>query len=418
MEASVVCLLLQKTGHPFVSVARYDTTNQQEFPQLLDILLSSDYHTPKMAFTPQGLFGGWTWWRRWTNASDNEPSSSECYQSVEEKTIVVTSESVEVSVKSSEKAECLNTSSQEGTQQNANMAQPVHSSHEEMQRKTNKDQSTTPHEGTQKKTNTTPPILPHEETRQEDAQPHSRAYFDQIHSCLDRLLTELETVQRNATVTTQLLTIVQTLLYTHLVDVVAEEDVRQGMTSIEAIQTNHLLSSPVDLAATSHEALEGPHLLVLTESRCLLLSGMRPQPSVGSDEDGLVTIVQSFLPVFSDQDTVSLYDCESFLVKMIIPLSEIQLVNILVTEEGESSTRPQIIHIKYGTDANVYLQVDYAIFIVNELMNRIGKLHSVVCWILESETVVPFRFCENRVSPYVSVWTTRWSHTVVRWWRV
>ena len=367
MEASVVCLLLQKTGHPFVSVARYDTTNQQEFPQLLDILLSSDYHTPKMAFTPQGLFGGWTWWRRWTNASDNEPSSSECYQSVEEKTVVVASDSVETAVKVSANPSKEETG-QKGndTSSNEKMSQQANPTHEEPGNHKNLVPSATSSS---------------EATRQEDTQPHSRAYFDEIHSCLDRLLTELETVQRNGTVTTQLLTIVQTLLYTHLVDVVAEEDVRHGMTSIEAIQTNHLLSSPVDLAATSHEALEGPHLLVLTESRCLLLSGIRPQPCGGSDEDGLVTIVQSFLPVFSDQDAVSLYDCESFLVKLIIPLSEIQLVNILVTEEGESSARPQIIHIKYGSDANVYLQVDYAIFVVNELMNRIGKFHSVVCWI-------------------------------------
>lgn len=263
---------------------------------------------------------------------------------------------------------------------------------------------------TQSITKTTHPQR--EETRQEDMQPRSKAFFNEIHSCLDRLLTELETVQRNATVTTQLLTIVQTLLYTHLVDVVAEEDVRQGMTSIEAIHTNHLLSSPIDLAATSHEVLEGPHLLVLTESRCLLLSGIRPQPCGGSDEDVLVTITQSFLPVFSDQSPVSLYDCESFLVKQIIPLNEIQLVNILVTEEGESSGQPQIIHIKYGSDSNVYLQVDYAIFIVNELMNRIGKLHFAVCWIGGSETIVAFRFCESRSSPYVSVWTTCWSHTV------
>ena len=404
MEASVVCLLLQKTGHPFVSVARYDADNQQEFPQLLDILLSSDYHTPKLAFTPQGLFGGWTWWRRWTNASDNEPSSSECYQSVEEKTIVVASESVENSVKVSVE-NGAKTSMENGAK--TSMENGATTS---MNTNTKTTQKVNHPNETQSITKTTHPQR--EETCQEDMQPRSKAFFNEIHSCLDRLLTELETVQRNATVTTQLLTIVQTLLYTHLVDVVAEEDVRQGMTSIEAIHTNHLLSSPIDLAATSHEVLEGPHLLVLTESRCLLLSGIRPQPCGGSDEDVLVTITQSFLPVFSDQSPVSLYDCESFLVKQIIPLNEIQLVNILVTEEGESSGQPQIIHIKYGSDSNVYLQVDYAIFIVNELMNRIGKLHFAVCWIGGSETIVAFRFCENRLSPYVSVWTTCWSHTV------
>ena len=75
--------------------------------------------------------------------------------------------------------------------------------------------------------------------------------------------------------------------------------------------------------------------------------------------------------------------CESYVVKGVIPLQEVQNVNILVSEENGDSTAtsPQIIHIRYGSNGEIYLQVDYAIFVVNEIMNRIGTFLSCVCFI-------------------------------------
>ena len=75
--------------------------------------------------------------------------------------------------------------------------------------------------------------------------------------------------------------------------------------------------------------------------------------------------------------------CDSYLVKGVIPLQEIQNVNILVSEENAETTTasPQIIHIRYGCKGEIYLQVDYAIFVVNEIMNRIGTFLLYVCFI-------------------------------------
>ena len=64
-------------------------------------------------------------------------------------------------------------------------------------------------------------------------------------------------------------------------------------------------------------------------------------------------------------------------------LSDIQMLNILVGEETEEK---QTIHIKVSEDNSLFLQVDYSIFVVNELMNRIGHLH---CVRLFRDTIIP-----------------------------
>ena len=196
MEANVVALILQKDHRLHVSIAQYDPSHKQDFPQLLDILLSSDYNTPTTSFTtPRGMFGGWTWWKGWTATSDNETSSSEFYRSasVEEERVIVT---------------------------------------ETVPSKTSKTD-----EG------------------------HSKGYFDAIHSCLDKLVTEVNEVEVGSTITSHLLTIVHSLLYTHPVVVIPEEDIQEGVSAIEAM---HVSTSIEGKEGTKCAQVHGPHLLVLT----------------------------------------------------------------------------------------------------------------------------------------------------------
>ena len=75
--------------------------------------------------------------------------------------------------------------------------------------------------------------------------------------------------------------------------------------------------------------------------------------------------------------------CDSYTVQFVMNLSDIQLLNILVGEETEEK---QTIHIKVSEDNSLFLQVDYSIFVVNELMNRIGHLH---CVCLFRDTTIP-----------------------------
>lgn len=328
MEANVVALILQKDHRLHVSIAQYDPSNKQDFPQLLDILLSSDYNTPTTSFTtPRGMFGGWTWWKGWTATSDNETSSSEFYRSasVEEERVIVT---------------------------------------ETVPSKTSKTD-----EG------------------------HSKGYFDAIHSCLDKLVTEVNEVEVGSTITSHLLTIVHSLLYTHPVVVIPEEDIQEGVSAIEAM---HVSTSIEGKEGTKCAQVHGPHLLVLTESKCLLLEAScvdinqeknpkehthqqeHRQTRADSDISAITSIINNFLPVFSDNEPFS---CDNYIAKLIIPLNDIQLINILINDDDINQSKAQIVHIKYATHDNIFLQVDYAIFIVNELMHRIGKIpsHSVVC---------------------------------------
>ena len=331
---------MQKAQRCFVSIALNEKGSKTDFPKLLDILLSNDYQTPKNAIKPlRGLFGGWTWWKGWMQHSENETSSSDYYKSAsaeEEKVILVTS------------------AKKEGI-----------------------------------------PIL-------EDS--HSKKYFEAIHNCLDGIVSDIDEASVGTLITSHLITIVNSLLYTHLVTVTPEEEISRGLTEIEALH----LTSPIDGDSMTSEVLKGTHLMVLTKKNLLLLT---PAPVCQSadaetpeeceenieDEDSLevdekkemeiiARIVQSLERFGScsveEVKEVSWIDCDSFVVKAIIPLHDIQLVNILVDENNNDSAghSMQLIHIKYGSQGDVYLQVDYAIFVVNEIMNRIGSFLCLVCW--------------------------------------
>ena len=115
---------------------------------------------------------------------------------------------------------------------------------------------------------------------------HSKAYFDAIHSCLDGLMMEINSATVNTVIASHLLTIVHPLLYTHIVSVVAEGFLGHA---VSAIQTYH--NSQDSVASTSSaRGLEGDYLLVLTQTKLLLLS---PLPAEMSRERECGEAVQS-----------------------------------------------------------------------------------------------------------------------------
>ena len=96
----------------------------------------------------------------------------------------------------------------------------------------------------------------------------------------------------------------------------------------------------------------------------------------------LVSTIADALGVFtscSEEDIKELdwVNCDSFRVDFELTLSDVQMLNILVNEEKGNE---QLIHIKVNEETSLFLQVDYPIFVVNELMNRIGHLQCCVCW--------------------------------------
>ena len=88
--------------------------------------------------------------------------------------------------------------------------------------------------------------------------------------------------------------------------------------------------------------------------------------------------------------------CDSYTVQFVMSLSDIQMLNILVSEETEEK---QTIHIKVSEDNSLFLQVDYSIFVVNELMNRIGHLH---CVRLFRDTIIPQTHPLPKITPIPS----------------
>ena len=142
--------------------------------------------------------------------------------------------------------------------------------------------------------------------------------------------------------------------------------------------------APADSSETSKSAkfMESTDIIPSQQSASL-------EDEVGAAEDSLDVDEQREMEIVSriveslerfgscsvdEAKEVDWNHCDSYVVKGVIPLQEVQNVNILVSEEnGENtSTSPQIIHIRYGSKGELYLQVDYAIFVVNEIMNRIG----------------------------------------------
>ena len=470
--------------------------SKTDFPKLLDILLSNDYQTPKNSIKPlRGLLGGWTWWRSWKQRSDTNTSSSDYYKSAsaeEEKVVLVAP------------------------------------------------------------------------SRKEDASfiedSHSKKYFEAIHNCLDGMMAEIDRSSIGTQIAAQLITIVNSLLYTHLVRVLSESEIGQDFAEIEALQ----LAVKTDESLGRSDALKGTYLMILTRKNMLLVTAAvvevgkteesqkveerieeeeqeeqeeeeqeeeeqeeeeqeeeeeeeeiedecececenenecvtdikkermdedktscedeneqenttsdgtaseeherkktenesleSPQETNPADSSEITTETTSendnpnsadpsntnetktpFMEstdILPSQQSISLEEeeeeegmnaeedsldvdeqremeivsriveslerfgscsvdeakeidwnhCESYVVKGVIPLQEVQNVNILVSEENgdTTATSPQIIHIRYGSNGEIYLQVDYAIFVVNEIMNRIGTFLSGVCFI-------------------------------------
>lgn len=396
--ASLVALLLQKADRCFVSTAITDPAQPDSFSHLLDILLSNDFSVSKPLPSHQRtLFG--SWWRRWRKGSDIETSSSEFYQSasddltLEAKPVGSVKEGVVVSSK-----EGVMTSSKEGT------------------------------------VNTVKEIV-----KQEDS--HPKEYFDAIHTCLDGLVTEINAAELYGVISSHLLTIVHPLLYTHRVVVVPKEDLKQGVSAIQTYQKAIESASSLDSASAS----KGDHLLVLTETKLLLLSPRwgsqevddlsqdrsaskevgnsqemkssqekgelsqeeKPSPQedntcqITEEETEAIQRIVDSLDVFTsfseeDAEQRDWASCDSYTVQFVMSLSDIQMLNILVSEETEEK---QTIHIKVSEDNSLFLQVDYSIFVVNELMNRIGHLH---CVRLFRDTIIPQTHPLPKITPIPS----------------
>lgn len=480
--------MFQKAQRSFVSIALNEKDAKTDFPKLLDILLSNDYQTPKNSIKPlRGLLGGWTWWRSWKQRSDTNTSSSDYYKSAsaeEEKVVLVAP------------------------------------------------------------------------SRREDASfvedSHSKKYFEAIHNCLDGMMAEIDRSSIGTQIAAQLITIVNSLLYTHLVKVLSESEIGQDFAEIEALQ----LAVKTEESLGRSDALRGTYLMILTRRNMLLVTAAvagvgKPEesqkvdeeieeneeekeneekeekeeweiknveetkdveenveenenemnikkektvdhqtssendiekentlsesttseehrsknteneslespeekdptdsseittettsenanqdPTDPSDTNKATSPFMESTDIIPSQQSISLEEeeeegemdaeedsldvdeqremeivsriveslerfgscsvdeakeidwnhCESYVVKGVIPLQEVQNVNILVSEENGDSTAtsPQIIHIRYGSNGEIYLQVDYAIFVVNEIMNRIGTFLSCVCFI-------------------------------------
>lgn len=274
--------------------------------------------------------------------------------------------------------------------------------------------------------------------KQEDS--HPKEYFDAIHTCLDGLVTEINTAELYGVISSHLLTIVHPLLYTHRVVVVPKEDLKQGVSAIQTYQKAMESASSLDSASAS----KGDHLLVLTETKLLLLSPRwgsqevemsqdrsaskevedsqemkssqegelsqegNPSPQEGDDTcqiteeetEAIQRIVDSLdvFTSFSEEDAKQRdwASCDSYTVQFVMNLSDIQMLNILVGEETEEK---QTIHIKVSEDNSLFLQVDYSIFVVNELMNRIGHLH---CVRLFRDTIIPQTHPLPKITPIPS----------------
>ena len=454
MEGSFVALLLQKHGRSFVSLSVSEPSSPQDFPHLLDLLLSTDNCPPKPSFPlSHGLFRGWSWWRGWTNLSDQETSSSEVYQSGsnDEERIVVSSAGATVASPPLPLSSIQSTTNHPSSSSSPSSLSLSHTTYS----------------------------TPHKES-------HSYIYFSTIHSYLDNVLSEVNSLTTSALLSSELLTIVRSLIYTHVVTILDGEDLVQHAHSIDTISsqlsipieandnkqnesvnpsnTHPISSSPSPSNPSSIQTIPdgfaddgisksvesdphsvptssgcsqtdnsveevqsqsssissipcGQYLLVLTDYKCFLLlpcsspstlspisqerqsnqeyqsnqsnqssqerqSNQSISTEITDDENkSIQTILSTFLPIFTDYEkATNLPDhcdhCDQYQIIKSYDLHDLELMNILVQEEEEHSSSPsQIIHIRFDSEENIFLQVDYAIFVVNEIMKRLTTLH-------------------------------------------
>lgn len=339
-EGNMVSLLLQKASKQYVLIAVHHENEPQPFTKLLDILLTTDDSFPKLSNpSSNNRLTGWSWWKSWKKGSENETSSSEFYQSAsleEEKRILI---------------------------------QP---------------------------TKTTGKVMQQQE--------HTKKFFNDIHECLDKMVFEMDKALEESAINASLLSIVSPLLYCHMVECVEDDGTLRLANAIEAIHREHDNHGSVN-GSCSYHSLSGPHLLVLTQSHLLLL-----KPSLMISDQSSSVVSENCLSVSNEKETVEensmdsedkretetmmtivefLEECGlcdvddveqndnqgdiTYTVKMNLPLIDIQGVNILVHEEKESSSGSDspVIHIQCASEESIYFHVDYAIFVVNEIMKRI-----------------------------------------------
>lgn len=345
-EGNMVALLLQKSIKQYVLIAVHHENEPQPFTKLLDILLTTDDSIPKLSNrSSKNLLTGWSWWRSWKKGSENETSSSEFYQSAsleEDKRILI---------------------------QPSKTAEKVISKPE-----------------------------------------HTKEYFNQIHDCLDRMVFEMDKALENSVINASLLSIVNPLLYCHMVDCVKSNENLRLANAIEAMHRDQDNHGSVNGSGSFH-SLSGPHLLVLTQSHLLFLkpsmligdqsSSVASEKSVSTstekvlDEENsldiedqkeneiMMKIVESLEKYgFCSVEDVEQNDNQddiAYIVKMNLPLTDIQGVNILVRDEKETSsdsTDSPVIHVQCTSEESIYFHVDYAIFVVNEIMKRIDCSYS------------------------------------------
>lgn len=326
MEANLVALLLQKSVRQFVFIAVINPNEPHDFTKLLDILLSTDDSTLKLASPyPKGFFTGWKWWRGWKKESENETSSSEYYRSSsmeDEKKVL---------------------------------------------------------------------IQPEKQERQERRE-HTKEFFNEIHHCLDKIVLELNEKAEGEIISSSLLSIIKPLIYTQIVTCGNEEECMKAVSEIEAIHRTELTSISVsEMKPVTKPSLRGPHLLVLTNSHLLLLKSLENliQESIDcvekQENEKIANMIETLQRSgLCDVEEESSQDEVLYCIQKTLSISDIQRVNILVKEEtSELAEKNQLpsIHIRLCSQDDLYIHVEYAIFIVNEIMKRINNIihiHSAV----------------------------------------
>ena len=233
---------------------------------------------------------------------------------------------------------------------------------------------------------------------------HSKQYFTAIHSCLDKVVVELDKAEESTIIHSSLLSIVQSLLYIHSITCLAEEELTPVSSTIEiyhkttqSISINDKTTQSIsinDKTTQSISSLHGSYLLVLSQHRFLLLASTSYSKDTCEENDHidvdeakeaeiLMTIIHSLEKNgFCSVDEVTKTDYLSYIVKLNKSLEDIQNLNILVNEDNhqqEHENQSPVIHIQFNSNENLYFKVDYTIFVVNEIMKRIGNVNWFVC---------------------------------------
>ena len=223
---------------------------------------------------------------------------------------------------------------------------------------------------------------------------HSKQYFSAIHSCLDKVVVELDKAEESTIIHSSLLSIVQSLLYIHSITCLAEEELTPVFSTIETYHKTTQSISINDKTTQSISSLHGSYLLVLSQHRFLLLASTSYSKDTCEENDHidvdetkeaeiLMTIIHSLEKNgFCSVDEVTKTDDLSYIVKLNKSLEDIQNLNILVNEDNhqqEHENQSPVIHIQFNSNENLYFKVDYTIFVVNEIMKRIGNVNWFVC---------------------------------------